>query len=331
MLTRKFSKPKYIQDKALALFLVSFFLLASSCGGAYREPSVAYSFDGPPLYIRGVLEDTALVGRMDRYMMVGIGKISVESTDPALPFQCEATLDSPPTEKGRIRGLMNCDNNEIIYFTLRNLGPDQGVGVGTVHKKAKEMVIFYHPSDEEAIRRLPEVREDIRQARKALNKEHTTTAEVKSPAPASEVSPKEREAYPLDDGQALSPGIGTELRSGTGTAIDTGISSGTVIDAGTVTGSGVGTKSTIKELPPETGEPLYQRIRNKPPTALGASGVYENGSGPAPVLSERMDAYKSKKSDRDNSDKEDRDTLKPYDERESREFRSVKTGLESDS
>ncbi|MDL2207933.1 hypothetical protein LJB82_04345, partial [Desulfovibrio sp. OttesenSCG-928-M16] len=44
-------------------------------------------------------------------------------------------------------------------------GPDQGVGIARESAEGELLVLFYHPSPEEAKRRLPEVRADMDKAR----------------------------------------------------------------------------------------------------------------------------------------------------------------------
>ncbi len=79
-------------------------------------------------------------------------------------FICKSDVDAPPTEKGRIRGLLLCSGDRSILFSLRNIGPDQGVGVGKDTQTNALMVLFYHTSIEEARRRFPAVQADIRKA-----------------------------------------------------------------------------------------------------------------------------------------------------------------------
>jgi hypothetical protein len=80
-------------------------------------------------------------------------------------FSCEASIDQPPTEKGRIRGVLYCSDNRTMLISLRNLGPDQGVGIGKESQGGELMVLFYHAGLEEARRRFPAVKADIVAAR----------------------------------------------------------------------------------------------------------------------------------------------------------------------
>ena len=79
-------------------------------------------------------------------------------------FACNGNVDAPPTYKGRIRGLLQCTGGRQILFSLRNLGPDQGVGIGKETEDSGLMILFYHVSLDEAWRRFPAVKEDIRYA-----------------------------------------------------------------------------------------------------------------------------------------------------------------------
>lgn len=95
----------------------------------------------------------------------GANAAEYESSVPvAIEFVCEAKVDAPPTDKARIRGVMECSGGRNILFSLRNIGPDQGVGVGKETQDSSLMILFYHASMEEARRRFPSVREDIRLA-----------------------------------------------------------------------------------------------------------------------------------------------------------------------
>jgi hypothetical protein len=80
-------------------------------------------------------------------------------------FVCRATMDHPPTEKGRIRGVLHCTGDRKMLVTLRNIGPDQGVGIGREDEYGDLMILFYHASLDEAWRRFPAVKADIVAAR----------------------------------------------------------------------------------------------------------------------------------------------------------------------
>ena len=154
---------------ALVLALVPLLCL-SACGGVHSPsgvPSTALSMEGPPLAIAGEYEGMFLEGSMDRTCMSGFGSITVRGEDAkGREFLCTAEVDSPPTEKGRVRGALQCTGNRTLAFSLRNLGPDQGLGVAREPNHKNMMVFFYHVSREEAIRRLPAVKEDIARAQR---------------------------------------------------------------------------------------------------------------------------------------------------------------------
>jgi hypothetical protein len=90
---------------------------------------------------------------------------------PSLPlgqdgaFVCRAKVDHPPTEKGRIRGVLHCTGERKMLVTLRNIGPDQGVGIGKENENGDLMILFYHAALDEAWRRFPAVKADILAAR----------------------------------------------------------------------------------------------------------------------------------------------------------------------
>ena len=142
----------------LALFLVTGL---AGCASKNASSGVAYALNGPRLAIAGEFAQIGLAGEMDRACMVGIGKIELQSTVPDFPFYCEGSLSVPPTEKGRIRGILDCSEGMVMLFTLRNLGPDQGVGIARPVEGTDSMIFFYHASAEEARRRLPEVLNDM--------------------------------------------------------------------------------------------------------------------------------------------------------------------------
>jgi hypothetical protein len=52
-----------------------------------------------------------------------------------------------------------------MLFSLRNIGPDQGVGIARESEDGELLVLFYHASAEEAERRFPSVKNDIERAR----------------------------------------------------------------------------------------------------------------------------------------------------------------------
>jgi hypothetical protein len=98
---------------------------------------------------------------MDRTCMAGHGFMQLEAVDSGAAFACTAEIDSPPTQKGRVRGVLRCTDGRELFFSLRNLGPDQGVGVGRENPEGDLLILFYHASPDEAARRFPAVKADI--------------------------------------------------------------------------------------------------------------------------------------------------------------------------
>lgn len=140
--------------------------LLFGCGGkTYTAPTVALEMDGPPLAVVGEYSGMKLSGTLERTAMAGFGELSL-SADKGEFFSCTAKIDDPPTEKRRVRGTMLCSGDRKILFSLRNTGPDQGLGIGKERPEGDLLIIFYHPSKEEAERRFPAVKEDIAKARK---------------------------------------------------------------------------------------------------------------------------------------------------------------------
>lgn len=153
-------------------------------------PSVPLAVDGPPLAVYGEYMGMILEGTLDRAGMVGYGILELQSAEgqgvspavlagspPQAPnsgisrdmadnsFLCRAIIKEAPTEKGRVRGLLACTGDRQLPFSLRNLGPDQGVGIAKEAAHDDLMIFFYHPSKEEAQRRFPQVAQDILAAR----------------------------------------------------------------------------------------------------------------------------------------------------------------------
>lgn len=154
------------------LLLLCFFLASIAASGCAthsvetaKSPGIALATEGPPLFISGEYAGMRLSGTMDRTVMVGYGVVSVAAEQPGTSFLCESTIDAPPTEKGRVRGLLECTGGRKLLFSLRNIGPDQGVGIGKETEDGELMTLFYHASREEAERRFPEVKADIVHAR----------------------------------------------------------------------------------------------------------------------------------------------------------------------
>ena len=149
--------------KLSAGLLLYFSLFACAGKEPARAPAVALAMDGPRLALVGEYEGLSLTGSMDRTCMAGYGSMQLEASGAV--FVCTAEIDSPPTQKGRVRGVLHCTGGRALLFSLRNIGPDQGVGVGRESPEGDLLVLFYHASPDEAARRFPAVKADILAAR----------------------------------------------------------------------------------------------------------------------------------------------------------------------
>ena len=162
---------KGLRERMAAFLALVLIQCLNACGGGHNlqgVPSTALVLDGPPLVIAGTYGEMSLEGSMDRTCMSGYGAITVRGEDAGgREFLCMAKVDSPPTEKGRVYGAFQCSGERTLLFSLRNLGPDQGLGIAKEPEHDDMMVFFYHVSREEALRRLPAVKKDIDNARRA--------------------------------------------------------------------------------------------------------------------------------------------------------------------
>jgi hypothetical protein len=189
-----------------------FLLLCSACSSNPQARLGSFALDGPPLALAGCKLNAvaekgralplALEGSMERSCMVGVGKIELRDTERGL--LCTGAINSAPSEKGRIRAVLRCENSLFLMLTLSNKGPDQGVGLARFVRdasgqlppepgpapaeqdatagnnpappkasnfptdseifKEEPLLLFYHPWDKEAARRLPEVLDGMAEA-----------------------------------------------------------------------------------------------------------------------------------------------------------------------
>ncbi|MDR2825587.1 MAG: hypothetical protein LBV76_02190 [Deltaproteobacteria bacterium] len=120
-------------------------------------------------------------GSMERSCMVGLGEIELTEAAPG-GLRCKGSISGSLSEKGRIKAILPCGNSDFLLLTLSNKGPDQGMGLAhfaraehrtdkTEHMESSAvtrvenliiseeapLVLFYHPWDVEAKRRLVEV------------------------------------------------------------------------------------------------------------------------------------------------------------------------------
>lgn len=133
-------------------------LLMGGCTGT-STPTVRLAMDGPPLLIAVQSGARAMSGAMDRSCMAGVGDILLY--DRHANISCQGYMDRPANDKGRIYADLTCSDGDAVTFVMRNLGPDQGMGIGTFKDKGEQMVMFYHPCEDEAFRRLGQLRADI--------------------------------------------------------------------------------------------------------------------------------------------------------------------------
>ena len=147
------------------LCLCAGLLFAAGCAHSPTEGGgTGYALEGPDLFIVGEYKGMPLEGTMERHVIVGIGKMEIRSVDRTRGFFCEARIKSPPQENLRIRGILLCAEGQALAVSMRPLGPDQGVGVGRQETDEDLLVFFFHPSQEEAERRFPQVRKDMQTA-----------------------------------------------------------------------------------------------------------------------------------------------------------------------
>ncbi len=139
-------------------------LLLQGCG-AQGPPSVLLALDGPTLFIAADSAGKPMHGFMDRTVMAGVGHILLYDQQNAVT--CKGDIDAPASEKGRLYATLACSDGKEMAIALRNLGPDQGMGVGRVQGTENRLTLFYHPCEDEARRRLRQVKIDIAKGEEA--------------------------------------------------------------------------------------------------------------------------------------------------------------------
>jgi hypothetical protein len=182
---------------AIPFFLLMQSALLASCapvGVVVPAPVL----DGPALHIAGQYSGMSLEGTMDRGCMVGVGSLSLraarvadaektaraagtgktagdnaETAGPdvgtAAPFACSGTMDVRPDKKARVNGILECTSGRRMVFSLRNLGPDQGLGIARESREGDLLVFFYHASESEAERRLPRILAEMDEIRSSAS------------------------------------------------------------------------------------------------------------------------------------------------------------------
>ncbi|MDR2668679.1 MAG: hypothetical protein LBC14_01840 [Desulfovibrio sp.] len=100
------------------------------------------------------------------------GAAGVAETDdtPAPAFACSGKLDVLPDRKARVNGILECTSGRRMAFSLRNLGPDQGLGIARESEEVGLMVFFYHAAEDEAKRRLPQILAEMENLRAGAEK-----------------------------------------------------------------------------------------------------------------------------------------------------------------
>ncbi len=115
--------------------------------------------DGPPLFIAVDVAGKPMHGFLDRKAMAGAGRVLLYDQQNAVT--CTGEMDAPATDKGRLYVTLTCSDGREMALGLRNLGPDQGMGVGRLRDTGERLTLFYHPCEDEARRRLARVKTDI--------------------------------------------------------------------------------------------------------------------------------------------------------------------------
>lgn len=148
-------------------------VLVTAC--AKPSPSsIRLAMDGPDLVLAGELEGRAYEGRMERHAMAGSGSLSLHEQGTGVV--CQGGMDSPASRKGRLYAELVCTDGRNLYLVLRNLGPDQGMGVGRFEGQSGRMTLFYHPCAHEAGRRLEQLRSELDGLDAAAKNSGTTDA-----------------------------------------------------------------------------------------------------------------------------------------------------------
>lgn len=130
----------------------------TGCAGP-TPPSVRLALDGPELVLVGELDGRAYEGAMDRHAMAGVGALTLHEQGTSIV--CRGSIDRPASQKGRLYVELSCSDGRSLPLILRNLGPDQGMGIGRFEGQSERMTLFYHPSASEAKRRLEQLRHEL--------------------------------------------------------------------------------------------------------------------------------------------------------------------------
>ena len=142
-----------------ALLCLCLVMVAGCASTPPPSPSIRLDLDGPKLVLVGELEGRSYDGYMDRHGMAGVGTLSLY--EQGTQTTCQGSMDSPASEKGRLYAQLACSDGRTLHVVLRNLGPDQGMGIGRLEGQSARMTLFYHPCLEDAQRRLKELRHEL--------------------------------------------------------------------------------------------------------------------------------------------------------------------------
>jgi hypothetical protein len=115
-------------------------------------------------------DKAARAGEKEQTTDGAAGVTAADDTGGAPAFACSAVLDVLPDRKARVNGILECTSGRRMTFSLRNLGPDQGLGIARESQEGGLMVFFYHASESESKRRLPQVSAEMESLRAGAEK-----------------------------------------------------------------------------------------------------------------------------------------------------------------
>ncbi|MDR0826651.1 MAG: hypothetical protein LBN33_02070 [Desulfovibrio sp.] len=158
-----------LKNAGSRLTLLAAALLAlNACAGKDAPSPARQVLSGPPLHIAGEYGDLSIAGEMDRGCMVGFGSLELRGTRAGTGqavLLCKGRVDAPALDRGRVRGILDCGEERRLAFSMRNLGPDQGIGIGREKTDGDLLLFFYHAAKDEAARRFPEIKADMERIR----------------------------------------------------------------------------------------------------------------------------------------------------------------------
>jgi hypothetical protein len=134
--------------------LAALLLPLQACAGK-GSAGMPRTLEGPPLALAGEQGGKAASGQMERECMLGQGQMTLRLDG----FVCAGIIKSPPNASGHVAAVLRCEGGGALMFTLRPLGPDQGLGIGRQLSAdgkiyGEPLIFYFHPWDEEARRRL---------------------------------------------------------------------------------------------------------------------------------------------------------------------------------